>query len=60
MNQEMEAVEENKTWKLPERPRDRKAIDLKWIYKLKKDAGGEVVKNKIRIVAKGYVRNTRS
>lgn len=56
----MEAVEENKTWKLIERPRDRKAIDLKWIYKLKKDAGGEVMKNKIRIVAKGYVRNTRS
>lgn len=56
MNQEMEAVEKNRTWKLTELPTGRKAIGLKWIYKLKKDASGEVVKHKARIVAKGYVQ----
>lgn len=56
MNQEMESVEENKTWILTEQPPGRKAIDLKWIYKLKRDATGEVVKHKARIVAKGYVQ----
>ncbi|KAL8088343.1 hypothetical protein AgCh_038208 [Apium graveolens] len=33
-----------------------KVINLKWIYKLKKDADGKVVKHKARLVAKGYVQ----
>lgn len=53
---EMEAVERNGTWELTELPQDRKAIDLKWIYKIKRDANGNIVKHKARIVAKGYVQ----
>lgn len=56
MNQEIESVEKNNTWKLTELPPGRKAIDLKWVYKLKRDAKGEILKYKARIVAKGYVQ----
>jgi hypothetical protein len=37
-------------------PEGQRPIGLKWVYKLKKDASGEVVKHKARLVAKGYVQ----
>lgn len=51
----MEAIEKNDTWTLTELPSGHKAIDLKWVFKLKKDTNGEIVKHKARIVAKGFV-----
>lgn len=56
MKNEIDAVERNNTWKLSELPAGQKAIGLKWVFKLKKDTNGEVVKYKARIVAKGYVQ----
>lgn len=55
MKLEMEAVEKNNTWELTSLPPGRKAIGLKWVYKIKRDANGEIIKHKARIVAKGYV-----
>lgn len=54
MEKEMDSIERNGTWKLTEPPKEQKIIGLKWIYKLKKDASGNVVKYKARLVAKGY------
>lgn len=54
MQQEMNSIEQNGTWKLTELPKDQKVIGLKWVYKLKKDAEGNIVKHKARLVAKGY------
>lgn len=34
MSQEMESFERNNTWKLAKLPPGRKAINLKWVYKL--------------------------
>ncbi|KAL8090283.1 hypothetical protein AgCh_039668 [Apium graveolens] len=56
MESEMNSIEKNNTWKLTELPFDRKVIGLKWIYKLKRDASGNIVKYKARLVAKGYVQ----
>ncbi|KAI3498732.1 hypothetical protein L1887_09191 [Cichorium endivia] len=56
MKKELESVEKNNTWKLTILPKGRKPIGLKWVYKLKKDAEGKIVKHKARIVAKGYVQ----
>lgn len=56
MEQEIEAIEKNRTWKLVELPSGHKPIGLKWVYKLKRDANGNVIKHKARLVAKGYVQ----
>jgi hypothetical protein len=56
MQEELTAIEENMTWKLCDLPRGHRPIGLKWVYKLKKNPSGEVVKHKARLVAKGYVQ----
>ena len=52
----MSAIEENSTWRLTTLPPGHRAIGLKWVYKVKKDAQGAVLKHKARLVAKGYVQ----
>ena len=52
MQEEIDALEKNKTWKLVEKPKDK--IGVKWVYKVKHNPDGSVQKNKARLVAKGY------
>ena len=56
MDEEMASIVANKTWRLTELPAGHKAIGLKWVYKLKRDAGGNVQKHKACLVAKGFVQ----
>ncbi|WVZ50903.1 hypothetical protein U9M48_002109, partial [Paspalum notatum var. saurae] len=56
MLEEITSIEENKTWRLVDPPAGHRPIGLKWVYKLKKDAVGSIVKHKARLVAKGYVQ----
>jgi hypothetical protein len=56
MKAEMKAIEENRTWDVSDLPKGQKAIGLKWVFKLKKDPDGKVVKYKARLVAKGYAQ----
>lgn len=56
METELDAIEKNNTWVLTDLPEGHKAIGLKWVFKLKKNTNGEVVKHKARLVAKGYVQ----
>jgi hypothetical protein len=56
MEDEMAAIEENKTWTLCELPQGRRAIGLKWVFKVKRDEAGSVVKHKARLVVKGYAQ----
>lgn len=56
MDQEISSIEKNQTWKLTHLPPGHKAIDLKWVFKVKKDQTGAVTKHKARLVAKGYVQ----
>lgn len=60
MNKEIESIEKNSTWRLTELPVGHKVIGLKWIYKIKKDASGNTVKYKARLVTKGYLKNMES
>lgn len=40
MNEEINAIERNCTWRLVDLPAGVKPIGLKWLYKVKKDAAG--------------------
>ena len=44
----------NKGWTLVDLPNDRRAIEIKWIFKRKTDADSSVTIYKARIVAKGF------
>lgn len=56
MQEELKSIEENQTWCIADLPSRHKAIGLKWVFKVKKDPAGAVVKHKARLVAKGYVQ----
>jgi len=57
MNAELQSISDNNTWRLTELPKGQRAIGLKWVFKVKKDAAGNIVKHKARLVAKGYAQN---
>jgi hypothetical protein len=54
MDDELKSIGENKTWEYTSLPAGQKAIGLKWVYKVKRDPEGKIVKHKARLVAKGY------
>lgn len=54
MREEIEAHKVNSTWELADLPPGKKAIGAKWVFKIKRDETGSVVKHKARIVAQGY------
>lgn len=49
-------IKKNDTWKLVERPLERKVIDVKWVYRTKLNADGLVNKHKSRLVVKIYAQ----
>ena len=54
MDEEIKAIKKNDSWELATLPRAHKAIGVKWLYKIKENARGEVERYKARLVAKGY------
>lgn len=56
MQAELKAIKENNTWSLTELPKGAKAIRVKWVFKVKKDAVGQIIRHKARMVAKGYAQ----
>ncbi|XP_068497689.1 uncharacterized mitochondrial protein AtMg00820-like [Phaseolus vulgaris] len=54
MNEELMVIEKNNTWQLTDLPKGHKEIDVKWVYKIKVKANGEIDKYKARLVAKGF------
>ena len=56
MKSELSAIEKNKTWELVKLPQGRKSIGLKWVFKLKRDPKGNILKHNARLVVKGYAQ----
>ncbi|GKD55550.1 retrovirus-related pol polyprotein from transposon TNT 1-94 [Tanacetum coccineum] len=54
MQEELNEFERLEVWELLPRPNRVMIITLKWIYKMKLDELGGVLKNKARLVARGY------
>ena len=56
MLEEMKAIEENETWELVDPPPGCRLVGLKWVYKVKKDEHGAIVKHKVCLIARGFVQ----
>ncbi|GJV17648.1 retrovirus-related pol polyprotein from transposon TNT 1-94 [Tanacetum coccineum] len=52
--EELNEFERLEVWELVPRPNKVMVITLKWIYKVKLDELGGILKNKVRLVARGY------
>jgi hypothetical protein len=50
----MDALRRNHTWDVVDRPTDRKIVDSKWVFKIKRLSDGSVDKFKARLMAKGF------
>jgi len=57
MLEELRAIEDNVTWELVDPPAGCRPIGLKWVYKVKRDERGAIVKYKARLVARGFVQH---
>jgi len=56
MDEELYQIEKNDTWELVPRPHDKNVMGTKWIFKNKLNENGEVIRNKERLVCKGYTQ----
>ena len=52
----MDQIEKNETWELLPRPKDKNIIGTKWVFKNKFNHDGQVIRNKERLVSKGYAQ----
>ena len=43
-------------WELVSQPKSKKPINVKWIYKIKTNPEGKVVKYKARLLARGFLQ----
>lgn len=54
MKEEIKSLKSNGTWSLCKLPKDRAAVGCKWVFKLKRNSDGEIVRYKARLVAQGF------
>ena len=56
MKDEIVSLRKNGTWELTEAPQNRKVIQSRWVFKVKRDGTGQVIRHKARLVAKGFTQ----
>ena len=54
MHEEMGSLQKNGTYQLVELPKGKRPLKCKWVFKLKKDGNGKLVRYKARSVVKGF------
>jgi hypothetical protein len=54
MDDEFNSLMERGTWEVVDRPTDRKVVSSKWVFDLKTDEKGRIVRAKARFVARGF------
>jgi hypothetical protein len=59
MDEKIQSIQKNWTWKLVDVPEDKDEIIVKWIYKTKQDADGNVHKHIEILVARGFIQRSR-
>lgn len=51
---EIRSLVENKTWVATNLPNGRRPLQTKWVFKIKRDAEGNIERHKARLVVKGF------
>ena len=54
MQEKLNQFERNNVWTLVSRPKNYSIIGTKWVFRNKLDEYGNVIRNKTKLVAKGY------
>lgn len=54
MREEYDSLIKNNTWVVEDLPAGKRPITNKWVFKIKRDTSGAVVRYKARLVARGY------
>ena len=55
MEEEMDSLIKNQTWDLVKLPAGKRALQNKWVYRLKEEDGGKK-RYKARLVVKGFAQ----
>ena len=58
MMKELEAIKRNMSWELIVLPRNKKAISVRWVFKIKLNPSGSVSKHKARLAARGFLQKS--
>lgn len=53
MVEEINALLENKIWKLTDKPQDTNVIEHRWVYRVKRNLDGTIERVKARLIAQG-------
>ena len=56
IQEELATLKKAGTWEIVDRPKDRNIVKNKWVFRIKKNAAGEVERYKARLVAKGFTQ----
>ena len=56
MDEELDQIEKNQTWELVPRPENKNVVGTKWVLKNKFNEDVKVIRNKARLVCKGYAQ----
>lgn len=54
MHSEYDSLIENRTWELVSRPKDKKVLTNRWIFKIKRNQDGTLNRFKARLVVRGF------
>jgi hypothetical protein len=57
MQEELNQFQRNDVWNLVPKPEHKNIIGTKWVFRNKLNEQGEVVRNKVRLVAQGYTQH---
>jgi hypothetical protein len=53
---ELDALKKAGTWEIVKKPENRNIVKCKWVFRVKKDAAGNIERHKARLVAKGFTQ----
>ncbi|GLI71167.1 hypothetical protein VaNZ11_016269 [Volvox africanus] len=56
MDEKIASLRANQVWTLEELPKGVRALPVKWVFTIKRDVNGEIVRYKARLVAKGFAQ----